>query len=412
MVKKKKPKRLTDIAIRNLRPGPERQEIADGGARGLYLIVEPSGFKGFASRPWINGKSVKISHGNVSLSVARKLHADVLHEVKEGRDPRVAKQQARAKRKAIEADTYAAIVESYFQKVCGLKRDNGGVTFNNVHRTAKRRLADLERLVLPVLGNRPVTLIKRSEIVEVLDKIEAQNGPVMADRTMGVMRAIFNWHAARTDDFNTPLVKGIRKTKRTARQRILTDDEIRKVWVNGEGPFSALIKFLLLTGARRNEAAHMPWSEITDGVWELPAKRNKKTELPLLRPLSAAALAVIESQRRNGSTYVFTPNGKTPFSDFTRSKERFDAATGTSGWTLHDLRRTACSLMSRAKVPERHAEECLGHVIGGIRGVYDRHSYLDEKRDAYQKLAALLTRIINPPEAEGANVTPLGKKRA
>ena len=402
---------LTDIAIKHLRAGPVRREIPDKAARGLYLIIQPSGFKGFATRCEINGQSAKISHGNVSLSVARKLHADVLHEVKEGRDPRVAKQQARAKRKAIEADTYAAIVESYFQKECGLKRDGDKLTFNDNHHTAKRRLADLERLVLPVLGDRPVTLIKRSEIVEVLDKIEAQNGPVMADRTMGVMRSIFNWHAARTDDFNTPLVKGIRKTKRTARQRILTDDEIRKVWVKAEGPFPALIKFLLLTGARRNEAAHMPWSEITGGVWELPAKRNKKTELPLLRPLSAAALAVIESQCRDGSAYVFTTNGKTPFSDFTRSKERFDAATGTSGWTLHDLRRTARSLMSRAKVPERHAEECLGHIIGGVKGIYDRHSYLDEKRDAYDALAALLTDIIRPPEAEDTNVTPLRKKK-
>jgi integrase len=183
------------------------------------------------------------------------------------------------------------------------------------------------------------------------------------------------------------------------------------VWVKAEGPFPALIKFLLLTGARRNEAAHMPWSEITGGVWELPAKRNKKTELPLLRPLSAAALAVIESQCRDGSAYVFTTNGKTPFSDFTRSKERFDAATGTSGWTLHDLRRTARSLMSRAKVPERHAEECLGHIIGGVKGIYDRHSYLDEKRDAYDALAALLTDIIRPPEAEDTNVTPLRKKK-
>src|SRR5262249_11791032 len=171
--------------------------------------------------------------------------------------------------------------------------------------------------------------------------------------------------------------------------------------------FRALIKFLLLTAARRDEAARMTWDEVKDGAWELPAERNK-TKLPLLRPLSSAALTVIESQRRDGSAYVFTNDGKTPFSDIFRSKSALCAATGTSGWTLHDLRRTARSLMSRAQVTERHAEQCLGHIIGGIKGVYDRHSYFDEKRDAYDALAALLDRIINPPEG---NVTPLRKKK-
>jgi integrase len=398
---------LTDIAIKHMRAGPVRREIPDKAARGLYYIIEVSNFRSFASRTRINGKPVKISHGNVPLSVARKLHADVLHEVKQGNDPRHAKVRARVTRKAIEADTFAAVVEKYFQIECGLKRDNGGVSFNTTHRTAKRRLADLERLVLPRIGSRPITLIKRSEVVAVLDKIQQENGPVMADRTLGVMRRLFNWHAARTDDFRSPVVRGMARAKTNPRQRILTDDEIRKVWVDGPGPFPALIKFLLLTGARRNEAAMMVCGEVTDGVWELPAERNK-TGLPLHRPLSAAALAVIESQR-NASPFAFTANGKMAFSDFTRSKEKFDRQTGTKNWCLHDLRRTARSLMSRAQVPERHAEESLGHVIGGIKRVYDVHSYFDEKRIAFQKLAALLDRIVNPPPANV--VTQLHRKK-
>jgi hypothetical protein len=200
-----------------MRAGPVRREIAD--KLGLYLIIEPSGFKSFASRCRIGGKPAKISHGNVSLSVARKLHADVLHEVKEGRDPRVAKQAGKATRRAVEADTFAAIVERYFQI-------EGGK-----HRTAKRRRADLDRLVLPVLGNRPITLIKRSEVVAVLDKIELQNGPVMAERTLGVMRRLFNWHATRSDDFRSPIVRGMARAKTNPRQRILRDDELRAVWI-------------------------------------------------------------------------------------------------------------------------------------------------------------------------------------
>src|ERR1700758_2542524 len=100
---------LTDIAIRNLKPGQGRQEIPDLGARGLYIIVEPSGFKSFAVRFRFDGKPRKLSLGSISLSAARKAAANALHEVQEGRDPTAAKKEATAKRKAIEADTFAAI---------------------------------------------------------------------------------------------------------------------------------------------------------------------------------------------------------------------------------------------------------------------------------------------------------------
>jgi integrase len=198
------------------------------------------------------------------------------------------------------------------------------------------------------------------------------------------------------------------KASETARQRILTDDEICKVWIDGAGPFLALIKFLLLTGARRDEAAMLTWDEVKDGVWELPAARNK-AKLPLARPLSSLALAVLKSQRRDdGSRYVFSNDGRTAFQDFSRSKKKLDEAIGTSGWVIHDLRRTARSLMSRAGVNDHHAERCLGHVIGGVKGVYDRHHYQPEMKHAYDALAALIERIVNPPKG---NVTTLRKNK-
>jgi integrase len=247
--------------------------------------------------------------------------------------------------------------------------------------------------------------------VALLDKIEVENGVTVADLTLAFVRRIFSWHAARDDDFRSPIVRGMNrsKPKERERQRILTDDEIRKVWnTKADGPFPALIKFLLLIGARRNEALGLTWDEIKDGVWELPASRNK-SKVPLTRPLSAAALAVIESQRRDGSSaFVFSgPRGKKPTPGTTKAKRKFDAATGVSGWRIHDLRRTARSLMSRAGVNSDHAERCLGHVIGGVRGVYDRHEFLREKAQAFEALAALVERIANPPA--GNVVTPLRK---
>src|SRR5205807_495547 len=101
-----------------------------------------------------DGKTRKLSLGSISLSAARKAAAHALHEVQEGRDPTAARKQDRAKRKTIEADTLAAISEKYFAIECGLRRDGEVLTFGNKLRSAARRYANMQRLVLPVLGKK------------------------------------------------------------------------------------------------------------------------------------------------------------------------------------------------------------------------------------------------------------------
>src|SRR5262249_11945993 len=146
----------------------------------------------------------------------------------------------------------------------------------------------------------------------------------------------------------------------------------------------------------------MEFSEVSGTEWIIPQARYK-TGLELLIPLSPAAQAILDKTPRIGGRFGFTYNGKRPLSGLSNLKRAFDAQCGVTGWTLHDLRRTARSLMSRAGVPSDHAERCLGHVMGGIRGTYDRHEYADEKRRAFEALASLLGRILDPK----ANVTPL-----
>jgi integrase len=138
-----------------------------------------------------------------------------------------------------------------------------------------------------------------------------------------------------------------------------------------------------------------------NGDWLLPAARNK-AGVELLRPLSEAAQRIIASQPRVGE-YVFTCDGTRPLSGYSYYKKAFDVACGVTGWTLHDLRRTARSLMARAGVPSEHAEQCLGHVIGGVSGTYNRYSYLSEKTRAFEKLATTVDHIIRQP----SNVVPL-----
>ena len=141
-------------------------------------------------------------------------------------------------------------------------------------------------------------------------------------------------------------------------------------------------------------------SEVSGSAWTIPQARYK-TGLEFLIPLSPAAEAVLAKVPKIGKgDLVFTTNGKQPLGGFSKFKRNFDEACGVTGWTLHDLRRTARSLMSRAGISADHAERALGHVMSGIRATYDKHEYLDEKKRAFEALATLIDRIVNGKQAE------------
>src|SRR5262249_22147023 len=124
------------------------------------------------------------------------------------------------------------------------------------------------------------------------------------------------------------------------------------------------------------------------GVWSIPPARYK-TGAEVTLPLSTAAQKVLaELPRIKGCEFVFTTNGRKPISGFSVFKLQIDHASGVAGWRLHDLRRTSRSLLSRAGVAPDIAERCLGHAIGGIRRVYDRHAFIEEKRAAFEALSA------------------------
>jgi len=384
---------FTDIEIRNMQAGKTRREIPDPGASNLYVVIQPSGKKSFAVRYRVAGRPRKLTLSRgLSLAAARKLAADALLAVEQGRDPAESKKETRAKLKAAEADTVQALCENY------LKREGAKL------RTEHARKLVLERLIFPEIGGKPLTELKRGDITRLLDKIEDTNGTKMADLALAYIRKVFSWHAGRVDDFNSPIVKGMSRYDAKANEgtRVLSDDELQKIWAatepskNPPQPFHALIRFLLLTGARRSEANLLPWSELSaDGkVWTLTSARNKvKTEL--VRPLSKAAQSVLASVPPiEGAKFVFG-RGHKPM-HLSAPTVALKTATGTNGWRIHDLRRTSRSLMSRAGVPADHAERCLGHSLGAIRKIYDKHKYEAEMLAAYEALATLIDNIVTP----------------
>jgi integrase len=251
------------------------------------------------------------------------------------------------------------------------------------------------------LGDRPIADILRLDIVHLLDGIEDERGPARANEVLAIVRKIFNWHAVRSDTFRTPIVPGMAREQQGERTRILTDEELQRVWTTAEtypGPWGQLVRFLLLTACRRGEAAGALWSEISDGLWTIPAERYK-TGTAVTLPLSSAATKVLATLPRFASSdFVFTINGRSAVAGFSAFKLRFDVVSGVKDYTIHDLRRTSRSLLSRAGVSPDVAERCLGHLIGGVRGTYDRHKYLEEMRHAFEALASLIDRIVHPQE--------------
>jgi integrase len=298
-------------------------------------------------------------------------------------------------------------------------------------RSAAHIESAFSRLVKPRLGKVGIYELRRSQIAEILDWIEDQAGPVMADRTRAYLRKALSWYAERDDQFNLTAafvrVEPRANPKDRARTRVLSDEEIRMIWplLAEAGTFGALVKMLLLTAQRRDEVARMSHKEIgKDGIWTIPAERYK-TKRPNHVPLSRAALKLIEEQPKlDGCDFVFPSRVKTPYSGFGKSKAALDKAALTAmkkqankaakvepipNWTLHDLRRTAKTLMARAGIRPDISERVLGHVIAGVEGTYDRHSYAEEKRDALEKLAAIIERIVNPTPS---SVVMLNQRRA
>ncbi len=381
--------------------------------RGFGIVVLPSGRISYILQYRINGKQRRLTFKQgLTLKAARKeaikKKADVARDI----DPL-------AERKKEEGDptrTLRAIAERYF------KRDGAKL------RSIDKRKRFFERLIFPVLGHRQIATIARLEIAKLLDAIEDENGPAQAELALAYLSKLFRWYAAKDSDFISPIVPGMIEVEKRERKRILSDDEIRAVWKaaedfhvtgrKGQHPFGPYVRYLLLCATRPDkETARMEWTELRDGDdkypgphWIVPAERmkgrNGRVEDHVV-PFSPTAKAIVDKIPRWGP-FVFTTTGKRPIKGFDYWKTILQKRSSTSGWTLHDLRRTARSLMSRAGVLPDIGERVIAHKIAGVRGVYDRYEFYDEKRDALVRLARLIDTITNPP---AGNVLPFHESR-
>jgi len=412
-----RPKRLTEEGVNKLKPPTERQyeNHYDAQVPGLVLRVNSGG-----SKVWHAQYYTKTSNKDgkrVTIATTHKLGRYPILNVKEAREkarlflanPHKALTQAAS-------GSFREVAENFVKRYVEANKDR------NVPLRSKPEIERcLAKYIYPVWQHLTFREIKRSDVTALLDGIEDNHGARQADVVLAIIRKMMNWFTTRDDDYVSPVVRGMHRANSNdrKRKRIIgkdegkddyNDEEFRAFWkaCGDAGTFGALLKVLVLTAQRREKVATMKWDDIVDGRWTIASEAREKANAGTLK-LPQAVLDIIAAQPRiAGNPYVFAGRSG-PFNSFSQRKEELDEKLpATPPWVVHDLRRTARSLMARAGVRPDIAERVLGHAIPGVEGVYDRHSYADEKADALNRLGALVERIINPPTG---NVVSLTKGR-
>ena len=290
-----------------------------------------------------------------------------------------------------------------------------GIVNSSKTPTAKERRRLVEKDALKPWGKKKVADITRRDAVLLLDRVR-DRAPITANRLQGVLVRMFNFASERGIIEHSPLI-GMRRPKEKARSRVLTDDEITKLWTaldleNKKFDIYRVtklaLKMILLTGQRPGEVTGMTWAEIDEEeqIWNIPAGRMKNSEAHRV-PLCSMALDVIEQAKMFSADcdYVFRSSHK-PEKPVSR---RAVAKAVNRHWlemkikkafTPHDLRRTLRTKLAELGVNDVVAERVLGHKLQGMAAVYNRHAYDVEKRQALQIWDQRLKEILGIAEPE------------
>lgn len=401
---------LTALAIEKAKPADARREIPDGKIRGLFLVVQPSGKKSWAfryrRRP--DGAPRKLTIGpwpEIDLGKARARASEARVAVEDGKDPADDKQVARrAAAVPNDRDRIDQVIKTFIERYA---KANAPKTWEEMKRVLERELGAAWK-------GRRLSSITKADVHQLLDTIVDRGSPIMANRCFAYARRMGGWAVERGLIERSPF-EGIKApSAERSRDRILADLELKLVWKAAGDlgwPFGPLIQLLILTGQRRDEVGEMRWTELDleARTWTLP-KERAKNGVEHLVPLSPQAVAIIEKLPRitapkGKPAFVFTSGGGTAVSGFSKAKSRIDKdlekelGEPAAHWTLHDLRRTFASGCARLGVQLPVIEKILNHVSGsfaGIVGVYQRHSFADEKRAALELWGRHVEALVTP----------------
>jgi len=349
----------------------------------------------------------------LSLEKARHKAAEWRSQIAKGIDPKDAEEEERLARLRQMDSTFASVTQKFIEYINANK---------------ERKAEAVERELQPFIkawGHRPIASIKPTDVALTIEATVRRGKRAQARNEFGHIRRLFRWAIPLYLE-HSPCAQLSPKRligERGRRDRVLSDVEISALWKASESlgyPYGPLYRLLLLTGLRLSEVSEASWDEFDfeERVWTIPAPRMKKTgseAKPHMVPLTDAMLEVLDLLPRfqNGKFLFSSQNGLRPIKAvyFSRPKmkldgvmlqilqEELDEDARLPDWTNHDIRRTVRTKLSALRIPEEVREAVLAHARPGIKGHYDMHHYLDEKRDALMQWAAKLRDIVEPSKS-------------
>jgi integrase len=425
---------LTDRKVQSLKAAPKgkRYQIMDTLVPGFGVRVTDTGARTYVLQarfpgPGMNPVRREIGKvGAITLEAARTKARDWSTLVKQGIDPAILEEQQRQRAAQARQTTFEAVAEHYITLKLATLRSGA--------KTAKR----FRRRIIPIfkdlrgLGGEVKTLAEITDL-DILGKLVnpvLRLSPSSARQLLNDTKTFLTWAAdQRVYGITTSPAAAIKTGKVTGkikrRQRVLTDIELRALWIAANRlpyPIGPLYRTLILTALRLREAANTsrPEWDLRSRIWIIPGDRMKG-KLPHAVPI-IDELREIAGFFPNGGPYLFSCDGGLKAMALTKIKQAIDeemlkalreiavqegddpAAVTLAHWTNHDIRRTVRTRLSRLKVPEDSREAVLAHVKPGVERTYDVHDYFDEKKEALEVWATELKRIAEPSPD---NVVPM-----
>lgn len=425
------PNRLTKSLIDDTAPGPRDIVIRDTevkgfafkrtpAGKGVYLFIYRMGGRGSRLQKYTIGEHGKPWTVERARDEAAELRRMVRGDTRSGRapvDPATIKAAVRAaaaeQSAAGDPDNPPAILRSQLEWVAAEFLARYARRRNDSWRETDRLFA---KHVLPAWSGRQITAIPRSDVHALLDGMVDAGTPVLANRTLAAVRKLFNWAIDREIGTPEPLIVNPaarmgRPGAEVRRERELSDNEIATMWpaLDTLGyPFGSVLKVCLLTAQRRNEVARMRWQDLDlegERIWQLTSA-STKAERAHIVPLAPAVIEILSALPRLGD-FVFTTLGDRPVSGLSKAKVRADLLIAAHAeehgraklapWTIHDLRRTTTTGLSRLGVDPHIKSRVLNHAPKDVtERHYDRYQYLAEKRRALELWAAHVGRVTSP----------------
>lgn len=382
--------KLTQAAVDRLAPPKTgRIEFFDSHLPGFGLRVADSGHKAWVVFYRIGGKQRRYTIGTLAthpkVDQARERAREILREVERGIDPAAAKAAPAAR----QPDTVEGLVAQFIERYAKPK-----------NRSWKETERILRLHVVSRWAGREANSIGRRDLRELLEELVDRGNPIAANRVLAAIRKMFGWAVEWDILAASPVINIKAPGKEIERERVLTDEELVKVWSAADtmgGVSGAFLKSLILTGQRRDEVSSMRWVDLdlAARVWTLPREATKGDRSHEV-PLAPLAVEILTALPRTG-VYVFSSaRGERPISGYSKIKARAEQLAGVGDWRIHDLRRTAGTGMARAGIAVSTISRVLNHKEGGVTKIYNRYGYLDEKKHALETWARKVESLLRP----------------